>query len=215
MRTITVGVCALALAITAATVCACPTVLNVMPTADVVPEGSYTLQAEGVSEGGRFDEDSTWSILTQVGGWRDVELGLDLLDAGNESDWTFDAKWRVVREAPDRPALALGLLNINQGGDRGYYLTGARSVMDAGVRLHGGVLHLNDSTSGMVGAEGEILPGTTVLADWITGPDGTLGIGVARSIEADYVAQLFYLVPNTSRGAEEAVGLNLCWQSPW
>lgn len=215
MRTMRKGMCALALTVGAAAVCACPTVLNVMPTADTMAQGWYTVQAEGIANDSPLGDDATRSLLTEFGACPNVEVGVDLVDMQNESDWTFDAKWRVIQETAERPAVALGLLNINRGRDRGYYATGAKSIGRAGLRLHAGLLHVDDNTSGMVGAEAEILPGTAVIADWITGSDGTLGLGLAQALDARYGVQVFYLDNNSSRGGEDSVALNLCWEAPW
>ncbi len=210
--TLTCLVAALTLSVVAAG--ACPTALNVMPTADVMSEGRLNIQTEVSGDAAHLTDDTGWSLFTEVGLTRQVEVGADLVDIGGDSDWVLDAKWQLIVETSSRPAIAIGVLGVNRGADRGYYAAAAESFGSGGARFHAGILHTRTTTAGMIGAEAQIAPETAILADWITGPDGLTGWGINRALTGGYDLRVFYLDSNSGE-ADDTLGLNLCWEGEW
>lgn len=193
---------------------ACPTGLNVMPTADVLDAGALNIQLELTGETSPLDGERAWALLTQLGLPGRVEVGVDLEELQGDAQLLFDAKWQVIEESDISPAVALGLLDINRGSERGYYVAAARSIGDGTVRGHAGLLHTDAATAGMLGAEVEVAPCTVVMIDWITGPDGQTGLGVERALGAQYGLHLFFTADNATRGSSTS-GVNLCWEGCW
>lgn len=195
-------------------VAACPTGLNVIPTADVLEEGLLSVQLELTGRPNPIDGDRTWGLLTQFALAGGIEFGVDFEDPGGENEWSVDVKWQVLGDGDDGPAVALGLLDVNRGGERGYYVAGARSVADSGVRAHAGILHSDATTSAMIGVEVEIAPCTVVMLDWITGPDGQFGLGIEHALSDSHGVHIFFVTDNSAGGAD-TTGVNLCWEGPW
>ncbi|MGI5817231.1 MAG: hypothetical protein ACOX9R_03920 [Armatimonadota bacterium] len=202
------------IAVSGMAVDACPTGLNVVPTADVQPEGRLSIQLEVARDATAHDDDPRWSLLAQIGLPHRTELGVDLADLQSDALWLLDAKWQVVEESDDHPAVALGLLDINRGPERGYYLAGARHIGSGALRAHAGVLRVNDTTAGMFGAEVEVAPRTVMMIDLITGADGRSGLGVEHALGAGYGVYVFHIAGNTDDGAHPS-GLNLSWEGRW
>lgn len=193
---------------------ACPTDLNVMPIADVVPHGHVNLRIEAMGTTSPLVGDLSWSLLSVFGVAQAVEVGLDLDDLGGETRLLLDAKWQFIEEGDRRPAVAVGLLNINRSADRAAYLVGARSFADDAVRPHAGAIHDGSSLAAMLGAEVEIASGITLILDWITGAHGATGFGVS-STAGESCELVLFVVEGHSGDEDTMIGVNLCWQAPW
>ena len=213
-QTIQIACLAVVLSTLGVVAAACPTDLNVMPIADVVPEGYVNVRIEAMGNTSPAAGDLSLSLLTVFGVAPGVEAGVDLEDIGGNARLLLDAKWQFIEEDDRRPAVAIGLLNINHSSDRAGYVVGARSFSDDAVRLHAGAIHHHRSLAGMLGAEVEIAPNLTAAIDWISGHHGATGIGISSTTGESYEVVLF-IVESHSDGEDTMIGVNLCWQAPW
>ncbi len=204
-------VCA-SLAAIAWTAGACPTALNVIPTAEVIGAGAYNLQAESVSQSTPLDSESTWSVLSQVGLAESVEVGVDFADFDEASRLNVDAKWQFFADEDRALALAVGALDLTRDPDREYYLAGTAGMTER-LSLTAGVL-TGDATRGMLGLKYEAGPLTAVQADWVSGADYSTGIGVEKALTPN-TTTLLYFVHDDAEGGEDLIGWNVSWENNW
>ncbi len=191
-----------------------PTCLNMVPTADVMAPGSFSVQFEIDGDPTPFARGGSYHALTQFGITPGLEIGLDRLDLNGETHWSADAKWQFVRETARRPAAAVGVTSLlHRGADTQWYAALSKDVGRGALRLTGGLAH-DASSRGLVGAELAVSATSAVLTDWSTGSGGYATVGLARDL-GPATSVLLYWGHSNTRGDGDFVGLNLCWQGLW
>ena len=131
-------------------VCASPTSLNVIPTADVLPDraANIAIQLNGgpTSSGYLFVN----QLQTQLGVGDNAEFGYDA-SLGPEGEGFWNAKYRICTETRRRPALAVGVLSNVGRFDNPLYVTSYKTYGQA--RLHVGAVQVSGSLRAMLGWE--------------------------------------------------------------
>jgi len=188
-----------------------PTCLNVMPTADLIGARTVSLQLETDGRGTPFSVGAGVHLFTEVGVTDWCEVGMDLTDLNGETECWFDAKLQLAAETAAHPAVAVGAYLIGDDGPPQYYLALAKQAGD--FRVHTGLTG-DDPLRGMFGLEWAAAERTTVLADWITGPETYHTLGVCQDLGGGWGALLYYARNNTTT-TEDFVGLNVGWGGSW
>ena len=206
-----VALCLLALATAAS---ACPTMLNLVPTADVVGRGGYSLGLELDGHATPFSEGAELWAMTDFGVTDRLEVGVDVADATSRASWFVDAKWQVVPEAHGAPAVAVGVLDMVHLRDEGaWYAVASKNVPGSPLRLTAG-FQRDDRSRGLLGGQYAVNDAVTLYADWTTGPETYATLGVGRSLTDGVSVLAYYARSNTSR-EDDFVGLNLCFSGHW
>jgi hypothetical protein len=212
-RSVLVGMAALALS-GGGRVGACPTCLNLLPTAEVLEGGSYTVQLEVDGASRPPLEGARVHLLSGVGVGHGVEVGLDVIDLNAASAWSADAKWQLFAEDERRPALALGGLDLsNRAGGRQWYVVASRDVRRLEAQLTLGLLS-GDVNRGMVGFARALDARTDLQADWMSGPESHATVGLSRELSEGWSGLVYYARNNTREG-DDFVGLNLTYSGAW
>ena len=186
-----------------------PTSLNIVPVADTM--GARAIRVEVESDGARtpFEGGVEVGLYTQYGVSDRLEVGLDVTDITRGPGVQLNAKWQLLRELGGAPAVALGVLHtVGSGGMSGGYIVLSKDQGD--VRLHAGVL-ADGATRGMLAAEYWASERLGILADWTSGPDACLTLGVYRDTGAGGGGLLDHGWGNGGAGGD-FVGLSLCWE---
>jgi hypothetical protein len=189
---------------------ACPTALNIIPTADVLDPGAVSLQAEVDGHPTPLASGATLLLLTQVGLPGGVELGVDVFNLNHDDTFFWNAKWQLRAENQRYPAVAIGATDItHQGETRQWYVAATRSLPDDRTQLTVGHLY-NDRHRSMVGVSYSLADPWALYADWTSGPEAYATLGVSRTLAGGWCALLYGARNNTSRD-DGFVGLNLSW----
>jgi len=186
-----------------------PTSLNMIPVADSMDAGTLRLEVELDGHATPFASGAGWQVYGQYGLTDRLEVGLDVVDANLDSEWQWNAKWQVMPESSDLPALAIGRLDANHRGLLDdWYAVLSKDV--ACVRVHAGALR-DGATRGMFGAEYWPGENTGVAADWTTGPGGYSSLGVYQHLGGGFWGTLYYARGNSPDDGGFA-GLNVLWE---
>jgi len=188
---------------------ACPTCLNIMPTADLMGERTVSLQLEADGRGTPFATGAGLHLLTQAGVTDWCEVGMDVADLNGPTEVYFDAKVLLAAETAARPAIAIGACVIGQPGPPQYYLSLAKQAGD--FRTHAG-LTKDGMLRGMCGLQWAASEQTTLQADWITGPEAYHSLGVVQDLGGGFSGFVYYARNNTER-TEDFMGLNVAWET--
>ncbi len=177
---------------------ACYSGLVIIPTADLVPEGEYALEAQldGAFSG---DVDEVRIFNTQFGVTPRLELGLDFdLSEGADTCLLLNAKYLVVEGAEHRPAVALGLCNVGSGRKATPYLV---ATHDFGlVRGHAGAISLEGTGRWFVGLDHAVNGRLTLMADYTNGSENAASVGCNYQFTDRFGALAGVLLPNASDG---------------
>lgn len=189
-----------------------PTSINTIPSADVMPRGNIRLELEADGDPTPFASGSSLGAYLQVGLSDRLEIGLDALDLNHEADWQPNLKYQLWTESEARPALAVGLMDMDGRRPlKNAYLVLSRQIDQ--IRVHGGLWRV-EGTHGVLGLEYYWDDLTGGLLDWTSGPEGYGTIGLYRALGASLYSTLYYARNNT-RGSGDFVGLNVYSEFAW
>jgi len=192
-------------------VCAYPTSLNIIPTADPMARGDVRLEVEWDGATTPLGTGGSVGTYLQVGVTDRLEVGLDVLDLNHRADWQFNLKVLVQAESASCPAIAVGLMDVGDAPLANAYLVMSRQV--GPVRVHAG-LSRTAGTQGLFGLEYYWDDLTGGLLDWTTGPEGYATVGLYRDLGRSLYGVLYYARGN-ARGADDFVGLDIYTEFAW
>jgi|WetSurMetagenome_2_1015567.scaffolds.fasta_scaffold363591_1 hypothetical protein len=181
---------------------ACPSGLNLIPTADMLDDRElaveYLLDGEQL-----FDRDCDHWLLLQAGIGGRLELGVDRCLRG-DNDTIGNVKYLLSPPAPGRPAVAVGVQALAGEAAAQPYLVASAEA--AHLRLHAGVIGIEHQGELMLGLEAPLSPRLTLLADHLTGSDNGSGIGLSAELNASFYVTASRYLANT---AGESAGWQL------
>jgi hypothetical protein len=193
---------------------ACPTCLNIIPTAQILDWGTFCLQAETDGHTTPVSGGATASLLGTVGVLPRLEVGFTVTDLAGEQRVTLDAKWLLWTESLLRPALAVGVLDLNHAGlSRERYLVATKSLPGERVELTAGLLD-NSGVRAVAGASVRLDDADSLYADYTSGTDGFATIGFSRDLGHSWSGLLYGARSNTATDAN-FIGLNFTWTGGW
>ena len=193
-------------------VLAYPTSINIIPSADLMPRGEARIELELDGDPTPFASGSSLGAYFQVGLTDRLEVGLDALDLNHEADWQVNLKYQLWTESEARPAVAVGLMDMD--GRRpleNAYLVLSRQIDQ--IRVHGGLWRV-EGTHGVLGLEYYWDDLTGGLLDWTSGPEGYGTVGIYRALGGSLYSTLYYARNNT-RESGDFVGLNVYSEFAW
>jgi hypothetical protein len=180
---------------------AAPTMLNQIPTPDLVPFHQLSLQlANGNTE--VSGDASVWhqpqvEPQTQFGlPWR-MEAGLDVVPSNPQQDYrpVLNLKWSPLEESYRIPAGAVGITQVGPNFTPDYYVVLSktlnydqiayqkfrahhRNIKLRGIRLVAGAqVNSRDAWNALVGTDIEVNDHFIVQADWISGARNSVSLG--------------------------------------
>jgi len=168
-----------------------PTSLNIIPTADVLPNGAASIEVQ--LSGGRVSGGYEFmnQFQTEFGLGSGIEIGFDPSIGPNVGS-PFNAKWRIYKETARRPAVAVGTFVDLLGTGNPPYITGFKSV--GTTRFHMGATRLGQTTRAMAGWDTYPWEPLTIQADYVSGPAAYATIGFVINLPGGWLinaAQLF------------------------
>lgn len=173
--------------------------LNVIPTADLVPNRQLDVQVSN----GNSEVDGRANFLHQpqlepqfeIGLPWHMETGLDLTPS-DHGDYRpqMNFKWTPLAEGDWNPAVAGGVEALGLGFSPSYYLVASktlnftaiqyqkfrahhRNIKLRGIRFHAGILREPNAWRAMVGTDVEINDYFVLYADWVSGPSNQVSLG--------------------------------------
>ncbi len=205
---IAVLVAVVLLIVAAPIVSACPTCLNLIPTADMQEPNTLSLQYENDGYTRLFTNSADNLYMVQAGITPRLEAGVDFIRSGGETDTILNAKYLLLTENEKRPALALGTVGIGKGFSPSYYLAAAK---DAGTcRVHLGAIGDSHQSQLMAGLEVPASDSVKLMADYIGGDEGYAAVGASWSIPSGPCVTMAYGFPNESANAN-LLYVNVAW----
>ncbi len=157
---------------------ACYSGLLLIPTAETVPAGEYSLDLQ-LDGDATVPEVNTYLLNTEFGLNDRVEAGIDYLFSGDAGERLMVNAKYLAYSAETR-AVALGIYNL--GGDRKMipYVT---ALQDLGaVRGHLGAQRNDGKIRWFVGVDRAVNDRLTLLADYISGDENAASLGVSYAI---------------------------------
>jgi hypothetical protein len=187
---------------------ACYSGLVLIPTADVVESGNFSLEAQfdGAFAHGHGDA----RILN-------TELGLTpRFEAGVDRDFTKDADTReflnakYVSLAPGKrhPAVAVGICNVGHNMKSNPYAVATTDFHAA--RGHFGVVSTDGNGRWFVGADSPVNKKLTLMADYTSGDENSSSIGFSYQISDRFGITSGVVFPNAGGDTEFTVHFVFC-----
>ena len=179
---------------------AAPTVLNQIPTTDLVPAGQLSLQLQNgnteVSGPAALFHQPQLVPQSEYGLPWNIEGGLDVAPSDPPHDYRplLNLKWNPVHEDYRIPAAAIGATRLGVGFTPNYFFVLSKTLNYSaiqyqkfrahhrnrklrGIRLHTGVLRTGNAWEALVGSDAEVNDHFVVYADWISGTSNALSLG--------------------------------------
>jgi len=157
--------------------------------------GTYRVEFENDGAPGLFAGEAENYLLLQFAPGRRVEIGVDLYSAGDENQALLNVKYLALSEAPRRPALGVGVLEVGNGYSATTYLVGTKDL-GGGFRMTAGGAACESDEAWLLGAELQIGKADYLLADWASWRAGFLSLGVYREMGNGLAINLAYAWPN-------------------
>jgi len=154
---------------------ACPTSLNLMPTADLLEPGTLRLGLEKDGYPRILGAECESYLQFQAGLTPRLEAGLDLYHYDGQTKPAVNAKYLLAQEGR-YPQVALGVSDVCQAIKPFWYIVLARDVGPA--RLHAGAARAESTQCAILGAEFEWRSHLSLVADWRSGPEGYATAGI-------------------------------------
>jgi hypothetical protein len=179
---------------------AAPSMLNQIPTTDLVPEKQVSLQLQNgnteVSGRASLFHQPQLVPQSEFGLPWNLEAGLDVAPSDPPHDYRpiLNLKWTPVREDYHVPAVALGAMQLGVGFDPNYFLVLSktlnyqqiqyqkfrahhRNIKLRGIRLHAGLLRTANAWRALLGTDAEVNDHFVIYADWISGAQNAVSLG--------------------------------------
>lgn len=170
--------------------------LTLIPTADMVPRGEYTLelQIDGTIPATGVD---IWLVNTQFGLSDRMEAGLDLdLSEEAETRALLNAKYLLHDGRGRGPSLAVGTANVGTSLRASPYLVMTQHFGPA--RCHVGGIRTESSNHWFVGVDRALTDRLTVLAEHISGEENFSSGAVSYQFSDRFGVHAAVQVPNSS-----------------
>src|SRR5256712_10270476 len=200
---------------------AAPTMLNQIPTTDLVPVKQVSLQLQNgnteVSGRSSLFHQPELVPQSEFGLPWNLEAGLDVAPSDPPHDYRpiLNLKWRPLREDYRVPAVALGAMQLGVGFTPSYFLVLSktlnyqqiqyqkfrahhRNIKLRGIRLHAGMLRTPNAWQALVGTDAEVTDHFVVYADWISGARSAVSLGGVLVIDRQNSVQASLLRGNTA-----------------
>ena len=187
---------------------ACPTSLNLMPTADILERNSMRLELENDGYSRVFASDSENYVLLQMGVTPRLEAGVDFYCYKDKTDTVLNAKYLLMKESDTRPALAIGTANVCEGYTPQYYVSGVKTF--GANRIHFGTIGDRHEQSLMAGYERSIGSSAGAMVDYIDGDAGYKAVGAYWQPKSGPCIAAAVAFPNT-HGETNLTYLNVSW----
>src|SRR2546422_4319647 len=198
---------------------AAPTMLNQIPTTDLVPVKQVSLQLQnGNTEvSGRSSVFHQPQLVPQseFGLPGNIEAGLDVAPSDPPHDYrpVMNLKWNPVREDYRIPALAVGAMQLGVGFTPSYFLVLSktlnyqqiqyqkfrahhRNIKLRGIRLHAGLLRTSNAWRALAGTDIEVNDHLVIYSDWISGARNAVSLGGVLVIDRQNSVQASLLRGN-------------------
>jgi hypothetical protein len=189
--------------LTVASVCAAPSGLLIIPTADVLDRGI----ASKCIACSKPDADNTETAFQlQFGLLSGIEIGYDVMDNG-----TSIGVWNIksaIAWHEGTPIVALGIQNIRSGEDSQPYIVGC-IPMGLG-RLHAGFIDTEDHIRPMLGYDRSLSKHLTLQADYTAGDENAASIGLVIHLRNNLELAAGY-IRNNSGASRDGYMFNLSW----
>lgn len=188
--------CMLMLFILRVQVMAAPTTLNIIPTADVLPAGVANLDFQflGTNTSSGYELDN--ELQTQFGIGSDAEAGIDwVVNPGGAFRW--NGKYRIYEETEKRPAVAVGVQNIEQMNAEEEYIACFKSINKT-TRFHFGLINTPEKPRIMLGLDSSMCPLLVFQADYIQGPENFATLGIVLNPHGIISINIAYLAGNSA-----------------
>lgn len=148
--------------------------LNLIPTADTLPAGIFSLGGQTLNIGSDTEGVSGSAVVTEVGVGNRSEYGIDPII--NSSNVLINGKYRFLEESKYVPAFAVGVQNFNAGLQIQLFIVGYKTFSIA--RLHFGIISTGSEISGMFGIDKQLSELVIFQTDYTSGPGNAFSIGV-------------------------------------
>ena len=182
---------------------ACYSGLIVIPTADMVPEKTYSIEYQTDGTIPHYAAD-TYLINTEAGITDRFEAGVDYdLDKEADTRVLFNGKF-LLRAADEKlPAVAVGGCEIGDKLNGKFYLVATQSFDLA--RGHVGVQRVDSTNSWFVGADKAIDDKLSVTADYTSGDDNSSSLGASYKLTDTTSVMAGTIFPNAGGDARFTV----------
>ncbi|MHB0912926.1 MAG: hypothetical protein ACYC2Y_05720 [Armatimonadota bacterium] len=186
------------LGLSAVPACACPSGLAVIPTAEVVDIGSYSLESQFDGTFARGNEE-TRILNTEFGLSARFEAGVDYdLSEGAETRTLLNAKYILLNK--EKSALAVGVCGIGEGVKCATYAVATQDF--GGVRGHLGAIRIEGENRWFAGADKVVSERLTLMADYTDGDENASSVGFNYQISESRSIALGAIFPNEGGDAE-------------
>ncbi len=188
------GVATIAFALLAVPAVACYSGLLLIPTADLVPEKTYSLEYQ---TDGRIPHTAadTYLINTEFGITDRFEAGVDYdLDKDADTRVLFNGKLQLLPATDILPAVAVGGCEIGDKLNGRYYLVATKDYSLA--RAHAGVQRVDGNNSWFVGADKAIDDKLAVQADYTSGDENFSSLSASYPITDTFSVMAGTQFPN-------------------
>lgn len=198
---VTIGIL---LSVASSAVQACYSGLLLIPTADVLDKGEYGIEAQ--IDGSLSDLSSDTQILnTEFGFMNRLEAGFDFdLSKNADSTLLLNAKYLLLNENKQHPAIAVGTCNIGENQKHSPYLVLTHSF--DGLRGHLGTMRIDDRNRVFIGVDKPVNDKLTIMADYTNGSENAASLGASYQINNSFGILAGVIFPNSS---SDGIGFSL------
>lgn len=187
--------------------CGTPTSLNVIPTADVLPNGQANITVQLLGGPLRGGYQFANQLQTELGLGDVIEFGVDP-SLGPNTGNAWNAKYRIYDETRRRPAVAVGQFVDLFGTGNPPYIVGFKSIGSS--RLHFGATAIEGSTRALAGYDFWHGRPLTLQADYVSGPGAYASFGFVYNLNNGLSLNVAQLIGNSSY-APNAYLVTLGW----
>lgn len=213
-----------------------PTGLNVIPTTDIVPTGSWIGGIQNANSnftGTPFYKQPQFTLQSQYSLTSDLEAGFDLAqtpDIGYQAI-VFNIKTLLLSEDDKLPNVAFGFWNVTRGQEPGYYVTLSKTLNYEeeervrfsahhrrnrkllGRRIHvGATLDGHGTIEPFAGTDLQLSETAVFQADWVYGAGNAISAGVAYVLPDNRTTITPALLFSNEDGHPNGVLLNVSHQ---
>jgi hypothetical protein len=190
----------------------CYSGLMLIPTAETVGANKYGLDAQLDGVYPALSEDLR-ILNTEFGIGERFEAGVDFdLSKDAATRLLLNAKYMLSQDAKTRPALAVGFCNTGQHVRTITYLAATHDFTT--LRGHLGMIRIEDEDSWFIGADREIAPKLTLMADYTSGKSNFSSLGIGYEFTENLGISAGILFPNSS-GDEQRFTLHFCFSGAY
>ena len=186
----------------------CYSGLMLIPTAETVGANQYGLDAQLDGVYPALKEDLRM-LNTEFGIGERFEAGVDFdLSEDAPTRLLLNAKYLLSQDAKTRPALAVGFCNMGRHIRTIPYLVATHDFKI--LRGHLGIIRTEEDDSWFAGADREIAPKLTLMADYTSGKSNFSSLGIGYEFTENLSLSAGILFPNTS-GDEQRFTFHLAY----